>query len=337
VSHVSEEPLLIGALAERAGMSVRMLHHYDRIGLLKPSARSGASYRLYSANDIARLHAIQALRQLGLSLKEIQLALQDKSDPLPQIVARQLASLEQQIEQSRLLCEQLRLLKSRFEQGDNPALAERLRVLSAMSACGKYFRPAELTKIFASSPRIEERWPPLIAEIRDAMRRHISIDTPSLQQLAQRWMDLSLQMAQGDYDLMKRWEQMYLQEPAVRGKAGDDIELVTYINRAIALRVEAFHRHFTPEEFRLLDFSFGDDWEQLTQDLAAIQNLSARSRTSALRRVRAKWQSLVDKTARNDKELAEKFVTAFASEPLLRAGSTMGQNLEQLLHEDIPR
>jgi hypothetical protein len=48
--------LKIGELARRTGLTVRTLHHYDAIGLLKPSARSDAGYRLYGRNDVARLH-----------------------------------------------------------------------------------------------------------------------------------------------------------------------------------------------------------------------------------------------------------------------------------------
>ena len=43
-----------------------MLHHYDTLGLLTPSARSDSGYRLYDKADIARLHQIQALRRFGM-------------------------------------------------------------------------------------------------------------------------------------------------------------------------------------------------------------------------------------------------------------------------------
>jgi MerR family transcriptional regulator, thiopeptide resistance regulator len=57
--------LAIGALAKRAGLTVRTLHHYDAIGLLSPSGRSGGGYRLYAKADVMRLHQILALRQFG--------------------------------------------------------------------------------------------------------------------------------------------------------------------------------------------------------------------------------------------------------------------------------
>ena len=89
--------LKVGELASRSGLTVRTLHHYDSIGLLTPSARSDAGYRLYNRNDIARLHRIQALRRFGMALADIA-AFLDSPDASPAaIIGRQIAALDQQI------------------------------------------------------------------------------------------------------------------------------------------------------------------------------------------------------------------------------------------------
>ena len=59
------------------GVTVRTLHHYDEIGLLAPSGRSEAGYRLYAYADLARLQEILVWRALGFSLGEIQALLDD--------------------------------------------------------------------------------------------------------------------------------------------------------------------------------------------------------------------------------------------------------------------
>src|SRR5947209_17836009 len=58
--------------AALTGVTVRTLHHYDRLGLLKPSRYTSAGYRLYCERDVARLEQIVALKFLRLSLKEIK-------------------------------------------------------------------------------------------------------------------------------------------------------------------------------------------------------------------------------------------------------------------------
>lgn len=62
----------VGGAAAIAKVSVRTLHHYDEIGLLVPSERSGSGYRLYSVGDLERLHQILLFRELGFALPDIR-------------------------------------------------------------------------------------------------------------------------------------------------------------------------------------------------------------------------------------------------------------------------
>jgi DNA-binding transcriptional MerR regulator len=64
-------------VARLAGVSIRTLHHYDKIRLLVPRSRSSAGYRLYNATDLLRLQQILIGRELGLSLEEIRRSLDD--------------------------------------------------------------------------------------------------------------------------------------------------------------------------------------------------------------------------------------------------------------------
>lgn len=69
----------VSEVAEVAGVSVRALHHYDEIGLLHPSGRSEAGYRLYSDRDLERLQQVLFFRELGFPLEEIARILSDPS------------------------------------------------------------------------------------------------------------------------------------------------------------------------------------------------------------------------------------------------------------------
>ncbi|MGH3274707.1 MAG: MerR family transcriptional regulator [Streptosporangiaceae bacterium] len=80
-----EEHLAVGRLAELAGVTVHTLHHYDEIGLVRPSARTVAGYRAYSTADVERLEEVLAWRRLGFGLGEVADLV---SDPSADAVAR---------------------------------------------------------------------------------------------------------------------------------------------------------------------------------------------------------------------------------------------------------
>ncbi len=63
--------LTVGAAASHVGVTVRTLHHWDAIGLVRPSGRTSGGYRLYSAADVARIHRVLIYRELGLPLDDI--------------------------------------------------------------------------------------------------------------------------------------------------------------------------------------------------------------------------------------------------------------------------
>jgi MerR family transcriptional regulator, thiopeptide resistance regulator len=67
----------VGELAKLTGITVRTLHHYDEIGLVQPSDRSRAGYRLYDDGDVLRLQQVLLYRELGLPLDQIAAVLDD--------------------------------------------------------------------------------------------------------------------------------------------------------------------------------------------------------------------------------------------------------------------
>ena len=61
----------IGELADKTGLSLRTIRHYDEIGLLKASGRSEGGFRLYTENDVSRLILIRRMKPLGFTLEEM--------------------------------------------------------------------------------------------------------------------------------------------------------------------------------------------------------------------------------------------------------------------------
>lgn len=70
---------MINEISKLTGVSIRMLHHYDKIGLLVPSKRTDANYRMYSDEDVAKLYQILLFKELEFSLQEIKTILQDEN------------------------------------------------------------------------------------------------------------------------------------------------------------------------------------------------------------------------------------------------------------------
>src|SRR5262249_34305224 len=143
---------LASEFAELAGVSVRTLHHYDRLGLLKPATRSGAGYRLYQLKDLERIEQIVALKFLGMPLAEISSVLDREPLSLGEALARQRVGL---LEKRRLLDRALEAISEAeraMNQGKPTALILR-RIIGAIEMQNnsdwmmKYYSPQARAKI----------------------------------------------------------------------------------------------------------------------------------------------------------------------------------------------
>jgi len=86
-------------MARLTGVSVRTLHHYDAIGLLKPSQVTAAGYRLYDQAALERLHMVLVYRELGLSLKEIGQILNASDFDRNRVLEHQIGLMQQRVTQ----------------------------------------------------------------------------------------------------------------------------------------------------------------------------------------------------------------------------------------------
>jgi MerR family transcriptional regulator, thiopeptide resistance regulator len=93
----------VGEVAALAGVTVRTLHHYDRIGLLSPSGRTAAGYRRYSPADLDRLHQVLVYRELGFPLEEVATLLDDPDADPAEHLRRQHRLLNDRLERTRAM------------------------------------------------------------------------------------------------------------------------------------------------------------------------------------------------------------------------------------------
>lgn len=97
MTETAAEDLTVGRVAELVGVSVRTLHHWDAIGLVRPSGRSWSGYRLYDADDVARIHRVLVYRELGLALARIGEILDDPAVDPREHLLRQRDLLDERI------------------------------------------------------------------------------------------------------------------------------------------------------------------------------------------------------------------------------------------------
>lgn len=101
----SDQTMHIGELAERTGLSLRTLRHYDQIGLLTPSGRTEGGFRLYTHDDEARLLLIRRMKPLGYSLEQMRelLSVIDglATDPADTALRARLAMIKEEARERR--------------------------------------------------------------------------------------------------------------------------------------------------------------------------------------------------------------------------------------------
>ncbi|MFK3732458.1 MerR family transcriptional regulator [Streptomyces sp. NPDC088090] len=95
--------LTVGQVAARLDVTVRALHHWDEIGLVRPSLRTAGGYRLYTAADLERLHRVVVYREIGLGLDRIRAVLDDPATDVPAALRAQRAQVADRVERLQRL------------------------------------------------------------------------------------------------------------------------------------------------------------------------------------------------------------------------------------------
>lgn len=132
-------PWSIGEFAAACGVSVRTLHHYDRIGLLSASQRTAAGHRRYGEDDVRRLYRIKALQMLGLPLASIADALDSREASLHGLLEQQLAQVREHARQVRLLEDRLGRLLARMDGPAMPTTEQLMTTLEMITVYEQHF------------------------------------------------------------------------------------------------------------------------------------------------------------------------------------------------------
>ena len=195
----------IGELAALAGVTVRALHHFDEIGLLRPAERSPTGHRRYTDADVRRLYQVLALRDLGMSLNDIAATLDNDSDDLQLSVLRQLEQVDRRIATQQQLRQRLAAILHAMRETGDPSVDLLIQAMEAMMQA-TYLTPEQLVRMRERHNEVGgetfRRWQQQWAELNEEASVHAGAGTdPSdqyVQTLAQRWTDLMDEMTGGD-------------------------------------------------------------------------------------------------------------------------------------------
>jgi DNA-binding transcriptional MerR regulator len=245
----------IRQFSELAGVTVRTLHHYDRLGLLKPR-RNANGYRVYTASDLQTLEQIVALKFIGMPLETIKVLLRRHPRDIAvafraqrALLLKKKALLERAID---VLTESERLLQT-GEQPDPQIFRRIIEVIDMQNRTDQWkadydkLLQGKIERLKAMSPEarasLGKQWAELFKDVQASLDAEPR--SPKAQELANRWVSLLGAFAPGgtiDPDLAKKYGATYSgpgEWPAgVRAPEGEfgDTRVWDFIRRALAVR-----------------------------------------------------------------------------------------------------
>jgi DNA-binding transcriptional MerR regulator len=237
--------------AELTGVTVRALHHYDRLGLLRPSSRTRAGYRLYGERDVARLEQIIALKFIGFSLKEIKTILDREALDLPTMLRLQreiIARKRQHLDSAIAAIERAERMVSERGEADVETFKQIIEVMNMDNNTNwmmQYYSEEARQKIEERAKdwtpekqaKASADWAALFKDINAAIADGADPASERAQQLAARWDELIRGFTGGDPEIAAGLRRLYADQsnwPTTFEKPFND-EHAVFVSKARAL------------------------------------------------------------------------------------------------------
>lgn len=244
----TEQVWKVGELAAEAGLTVRTLHHYDRIGLVCPAGRTGAGHRLYTARDVERLYQVLALRHLGLGLDQIADLLEGTLE-MGQVLSAHRDFLAAQLAATRELHAMVAVLAATAESRPDTSVDRFLelirRTVMVDDTFQEYFTEEQLAQLAQRREQLgdqrirqaEADWGELIPAVDAAIAAGMDAASPEAQRMAAQWMELLAGFHGGDPGLRDSLYRMQAEESertesGFCGPSPAQIEFITAANAA---------------------------------------------------------------------------------------------------------
>jgi DNA-binding transcriptional MerR regulator len=247
----------VGDVADLAHVSVRTLHHYDEIGLLRPTDRTAAGHRRYSATDLQRLREILFYRELDFGLDEIASLLTDSADGIDERLRSQHRMLRERIQRHQQLLVAIEKEMEARDMGISLTPEEQFEVFGTDQVGGEWADEADErwgdTAAYQESQRrtaayTKDDWAALKAESDSGLRNYADAmrgGTPAASPMAMALAEVNRQFITRwfydcGYDVQRGLAEMYIADERFR-KTYDDVEpgLAQYVHDAIVANADA--------------------------------------------------------------------------------------------------
>lgn len=218
--------------AELSKVTVRTLHHYDRIGLLKPKHYDRNGFRLYGDAEFARLQQITTLKFIGFSLSQIKEILKEQEFDLAETLSLQRKIIEAQRNRLNLALEAIKRAERAFSESGATDWESFNKILEVINMeqntdwTKKYYTESAQAKIEDRkslwSPELQERvtrdWNELTRDVEAAIADGVSPTDERAQNLAARWNGLINEFTGGDPEIREGLNKMYADQESWQDK-----------------------------------------------------------------------------------------------------------------------
>lgn len=257
---------------------------------------------------------------------------------LPDLIARQIDSLDRQIAEAAKLREQLAALHGQLLAGEEPDLASWLNTLVQMTVYDKYFTKEELARMpIYSDPAARDEWVPLVAAVRQKMEAGLAPADPSVQNLAEQWMATFSRHTGNNPEMMARLDNMWAREEDFRKLGGVTPAMRNYIAAAHGeSQLAMYARYMLPAEIDLMRKHFqcrAHEWPALIGAIREQMAVNPSTTAAEARELAQRWFELFTDMVGSAPDARLRFRKAHALEPALNAGRLMSDELLEFLRQ----
>lgn len=235
----------VGELAELTGLSIRTLRYYDQIKLFSPSEYTDSGHRRYAHTDLQKLHKILVLKQMGLSLEEVQgLIVYEKNNSILDTIDKQIDRIHEDIKVQQQLLRQLQEVKGELVNKENISVEELTSLFELMKMNrSKYFTDSQLEEMRRYYSQVdkdslkesEKEFYLLLTKLRTEKEQGTSPKDKIVQELARKWKSITSSFSNGNTEIERNAESFYAENPNAAMHYGLDADLYLYIKEALKL------------------------------------------------------------------------------------------------------